>query len=34
MIGSLDDAERARGLGVYVEYANQNGSARWHPPEP
>jgi FtsP/CotA-like multicopper oxidase with cupredoxin domain len=32
LLGSLDDAERARGLGVCVEYANQHGSARWHPP--
>jgi FtsP/CotA-like multicopper oxidase with cupredoxin domain len=32
LLGSLDDAERARGLGVRVEYANQSGSAQWHPP--
>jgi FtsP/CotA-like multicopper oxidase with cupredoxin domain len=32
LLGSVDDAERARGLGVCVEYANQNGTARWHPP--
>jgi FtsP/CotA-like multicopper oxidase with cupredoxin domain len=32
LLGSLDDAERARGLGVCVEYANQSGIARWHPP--
>jgi FtsP/CotA-like multicopper oxidase with cupredoxin domain len=32
LLGSLDDAERARGLGVCVEYANQSGSARWCPP--
>ncbi len=32
LLGSVDAAERARGLGVCVEYANQNGTARWHPP--
>jgi FtsP/CotA-like multicopper oxidase with cupredoxin domain len=32
LLGSADDAERARGLGVVVEYENQNGTARWHPP--
>jgi FtsP/CotA-like multicopper oxidase with cupredoxin domain len=31
-LGSLDDAERARGLGVRVVYAAQNGPAQWHPP--
>ncbi len=31
-LGSLNDAERAGGLGVRVAYANQNGPAQWHPP--
>jgi FtsP/CotA-like multicopper oxidase with cupredoxin domain len=32
MLGSLNDAERAGGLGVRVAYAGQNGPAQWHPP--
>jgi FtsP/CotA-like multicopper oxidase with cupredoxin domain len=32
LLGSVDDAERARGLGVWVEYAHQNGPPQWHPP--
>jgi FtsP/CotA-like multicopper oxidase with cupredoxin domain len=32
ILGSLDDAERSRGLGVSVAYANQNAPAQWHPP--
>jgi FtsP/CotA-like multicopper oxidase with cupredoxin domain len=32
LLGSVDEAERARGLGLVVEYANQDGPARWHPP--
>jgi FtsP/CotA-like multicopper oxidase with cupredoxin domain len=32
LLGSADDAERARGLGVCVEYVNQGGPVRWHPP--
>jgi FtsP/CotA-like multicopper oxidase with cupredoxin domain len=31
-LGSLNDAERAGGLGVQVAYAAQNGPAQWHPP--
>jgi hypothetical protein len=31
-LGSLNDAERAAGLGVRVAYANQNGPARWQAP--
>jgi FtsP/CotA-like multicopper oxidase with cupredoxin domain len=31
-LGSLNDAERAGGLGVRVTYAAQNGPAQWHPP--
>jgi FtsP/CotA-like multicopper oxidase with cupredoxin domain len=31
-LGSLNDAERAGGLGVRVTYAAQNGAAQWHPP--
>jgi FtsP/CotA-like multicopper oxidase with cupredoxin domain len=31
-LGSLNDAERAGGLGVRVIYADQNGPAQWHPP--
>jgi FtsP/CotA-like multicopper oxidase with cupredoxin domain len=31
-LGSLNDAERAGGLGVRVTYADQNGPAQWHPP--
>jgi FtsP/CotA-like multicopper oxidase with cupredoxin domain len=31
-LGSLNDAERAGGLGVRVAYAAQNGPAQWHPP--
>jgi FtsP/CotA-like multicopper oxidase with cupredoxin domain len=31
-LGSLNDAERAGGLGVHVAYAGQNGPAQWHPP--
>jgi FtsP/CotA-like multicopper oxidase with cupredoxin domain len=32
LLGSLDDDERAKGLGVCVEYANQNGSMQWRAP--
>jgi FtsP/CotA-like multicopper oxidase with cupredoxin domain len=32
LLGSVDDDERAKGLGVCVEYANQNGSIQWRPP--
>ena len=32
-LGSLDDDERAGGLGVRVAYAGQNGPAQWHSPE-
>lgn len=32
-LGSLNDAERADGLGIRVAYANQNGPAQWHAPE-
>jgi FtsP/CotA-like multicopper oxidase with cupredoxin domain len=31
-LGSLNDAERAAGLGVRVAYTNQNGPARWQAP--
>ena len=31
-LGSLNDAERAGGLGVCVAYVSQNGPAQWHPP--
>jgi FtsP/CotA-like multicopper oxidase with cupredoxin domain len=31
-LGSLNDAERAGGLGVPVTYAAQSGPAQWHPP--
>jgi FtsP/CotA-like multicopper oxidase with cupredoxin domain len=31
-LGSLNDAERAGGLGLRVAYAAQNGPAQWHPP--
>jgi FtsP/CotA-like multicopper oxidase with cupredoxin domain len=31
-LGSLNDVERAGGLGVRVAYAAQNGLAQWHPP--
>ena len=31
-LGSLNDAERAGGLGVRVAYANQNGPAQWQAP--
>ncbi len=31
-LGSLNDAERAGGLGVHLTYAAQNGPAQWHPP--
>jgi FtsP/CotA-like multicopper oxidase with cupredoxin domain len=31
-LGSLNDAERAGGLGVRVAYAAQNGPAQWHAP--
>jgi FtsP/CotA-like multicopper oxidase with cupredoxin domain len=32
ILGSVDDAERIRGLGVHIEYANQRGAARWSSP--
>ena len=32
VLGSLDDAERAGGRSVRVLYADQDGSAQWHPP--
>ena len=32
-LGSLNDAERAGGLGVRVAYADQNGPAQWHTPK-
>jgi FtsP/CotA-like multicopper oxidase with cupredoxin domain len=31
-LGSLNDAERAAGLGVRLAYANQNGPAHWQAP--
>jgi FtsP/CotA-like multicopper oxidase with cupredoxin domain len=31
-LGSLNDAERAGGLGVHVAYSNQNGCAHWQAP--
>jgi FtsP/CotA-like multicopper oxidase with cupredoxin domain len=31
-LGSLNDAERAGGLGVRVAYESQNGPAQWHAP--
>jgi FtsP/CotA-like multicopper oxidase with cupredoxin domain len=31
-LGSLNDAERAGGLGVHVAYAAQSGPAQWHAP--
>ncbi len=31
-LGSLNDAERAGGLGVRVAYATQNGPEQWHAP--
>jgi FtsP/CotA-like multicopper oxidase with cupredoxin domain len=31
-LGSVNDAERATGLGVEVAYANQNGLVRWQAP--
>jgi FtsP/CotA-like multicopper oxidase with cupredoxin domain len=33
LLASLDDAERARGLGVRLEYAHQNELAQWHSPK-
>ena len=32
-LGSLNDAERANGLGVRVAYASQDGLAQWRAPE-
>jgi FtsP/CotA-like multicopper oxidase with cupredoxin domain len=32
LLGSVDAAERARGLGICVEYANHSGAALWSPP--
>jgi len=32
LLGSLDDETRARGLGIAIDYQNQNGPPRWHPP--
>jgi FtsP/CotA-like multicopper oxidase with cupredoxin domain len=32
LLGSVDDADRARGLGIVIEYANRNGAALWSPP--
>jgi FtsP/CotA-like multicopper oxidase with cupredoxin domain len=32
-LGSLNDAERAAGLGVRVAYASQNEPAQWHAPK-
>jgi FtsP/CotA-like multicopper oxidase with cupredoxin domain len=31
VFGSLDDKERASGMGVVVEYANATGEPQWHP---
>ena len=33
LLASVDGAERARGLGVVVEYANQKGPAQWRAPK-
>lgn len=32
LLASTDDAERARGLGIVIEYANRSGAALWSPP--
>jgi FtsP/CotA-like multicopper oxidase with cupredoxin domain len=32
VLGSLDDDERKKGLGVVIEYADARGSAQWHRP--
>jgi FtsP/CotA-like multicopper oxidase with cupredoxin domain len=32
VLGAVDDGDRAMGLGVVVEYANQSGPPRWIPP--
>ncbi len=32
ILGSLDPAERKRGLGLRVEYAHRHGPAQWHDP--
>jgi len=32
ILGSVDDAERARGLGIHIEYADQSGAPRWSAP--
>jgi FtsP/CotA-like multicopper oxidase with cupredoxin domain len=32
-LGSLNDTERAGGLGIRVAYARQNGPAQWHAPK-
>jgi FtsP/CotA-like multicopper oxidase with cupredoxin domain len=34
IFGETDDAQRANGLGIVVEYANASGSPRWLPPGP
>lgn len=33
ILGSTKDAERSRGLGIHIEYANQSGDPRWLAPE-
>jgi len=32
ILGSLDDGERERGLGIGIEYANRQSRAQWQPP--
>jgi FtsP/CotA-like multicopper oxidase with cupredoxin domain len=32
LLGSVDDDERARGLGVVVRYSNGSGATQWRPP--
>jgi len=34
ILGETDDNRRAGGMGIVVEYANQQGAARWSPPGP
>jgi len=34
ILGAADNAQRAAGLGIIVEYADQSGEPRWSPPGP
>jgi FtsP/CotA-like multicopper oxidase with cupredoxin domain len=34
ILGDLDDDDRARGMGIVVEYAGQHGKPRWDKPAP